>query len=124
MTKLNDQRIEIIIGQMLRAGVILSSAFVLGGGVWYLFRKGSGKPAYGAFHGVPPELRTFAGIMRGVAALDPQCWIQLGLLVLIATPVARVLFSIFAFAEERDWAYVGITLLVAGILLFSLFGGR
>lgn len=124
MTKLSDKRIEIIIGTMLRAGVITSSAFVLGGGVWYLIRHGSGMPAYATFHGVPPALRTFAGIVHGLAAGDSRSWIQFGLLLLIATPVARVLFSIFAFADERDWAYVGITAIVAAILLFSLFGGR
>ena len=48
--------------------------------------------------------------------------IQLGLLILIATPVARVAFSAFGFAVERDYLYVGITLFVLAVLLYSLFG--
>jgi uncharacterized membrane protein len=45
---------------------------------------------------------------------------QLGLLLLIATPIARVAFSIFAFALERDWLYVGLTTVVFAVLLFSI----
>jgi len=121
-TQPSDQRIENIIGGMLRAGVILSSGFVLGGGIWYLLEFGGGKTEYGTFHGEPPTLRSVSGIVRGAAGLDARSWIQLGLLVLIATPIARVFFSIFAFAAQRDRTYVTITLIVAGVLLYSLFG--
>jgi uncharacterized membrane protein len=48
-------------------------------------------------------------------------WIQLGLLLLIATPVARVAFSVYAFARQRDFLYVGVTLIVLTVLLFGLF---
>jgi len=50
--------------------------------------------------------------------------IQLGLLILIATPVIRVAFSLIGFAIERDWIYTVITMIVLGILAFSLTGGR
>jgi uncharacterized membrane protein len=52
--------------------------------------------------------------------LNPLGLIQLGLLLLIATPVARVVFSVAGFAIERDWMYVVITLLVLLTLLYSL----
>ena len=117
-----DQRIENIIAGMLRAGVILSTALVFGGGVWYLFQFGAGRPEYGTFHGEPSMLRSVSGIVRGAVALDARSWIQLGLLLLIATPVARVFFSIFAFAAQRDRTYVVVTLIVAVVLLYSLFG--
>ena len=122
LTQPTDQRIENIIAGMLRAGVILSTALVFGGGVWYLFQFGAGRPEYGTFHGEPPMLRSVSGIVHGAIALDARSWIQLGLLLLIATPVARVLFSIFAFAAQRDRTYVTITLIVAAVLLYSLFG--
>jgi uncharacterized membrane protein len=117
-----DQRIENIIAGMLRTGVILSTALVLGGGIWYLLQFGAAKPEYRTFHEEPAMLRSVSGIVRGAAALDERSWIQLGLLALIATPVARVFFSIFAFAAQRDRTYVAITLIVAGVLLYSLFG--
>jgi uncharacterized membrane protein len=50
--------------------------------------------------------------------------IQLGLLFLIATPVARVVFSIFAFSVQRDRLYVVVTLTVLAILMFSLTGAQ
>jgi uncharacterized membrane protein len=48
--------------------------------------------------------------------------IQFGLLILIATPIARVALSLAVFLYERDWIYVGVTLVVFGLLLYSLFG--
>jgi uncharacterized membrane protein len=48
--------------------------------------------------------------------------LQLGLLLLIATPIARVVFSVFAFALEGDRMYVTFTLIVLSVLLYSLFG--
>jgi uncharacterized membrane protein len=46
--------------------------------------------------------------------------VQFGLLLLIATPVARVAFSVFAFAMEKDFLYVGISALVLCVLLVSI----
>jgi len=59
------------------------------------------------------EARSFSG--RGI--------IQLGLLLLVATPVARVSFSVAALALRRDWTYVAITLIVLAALGHSLLGG-
>ena len=53
----------------------------------------------------------------------PRGLIQFGLLLLIATPVARVAFSVFGFTQERDWVYVVITLIVLALLVYSLSGG-
>ncbi len=61
--------------------------------------------------------------MADAAKLQGRGWIQLGLLLLIATPVARVVFTVFAFARERDTTYVVVTLIVLGLLLCGLFGG-
>lgn len=58
----------------------------------------------------------------GVVGLHGKAIIQLGLLLLVATPIARVVFSAFAFFAEGDYLYVGITLLVLAVLMFSLFG--
>jgi len=118
----DDQRIEIIIGTLLRTGVILAAVVVLAGAILFLLRHGHDVPNYTTFHGEPERLKSFTDILHGVAALSSRAIIQLGLLLLIATPVARVLFSAIAFAIERDYMYVIITLIVLGILLYSLFG--
>jgi len=118
----NDQRIEIIIGVLLRTGVLLAAAVVLAGAALYLLRYGHDVPNYTTFHGEPERLKSLTEIVQGAIALDARGFIQLGLLILIATPVARVLFSAIAFGIERDYMYVVITLIVLGILLYSLFG--
>lgn len=118
--RMNDYNAEQIIGQLLRAGVLLSAFVVLVGGVMYLHQASHTHTDYGTFHGIAQPLRTIPGVVRGAGALDPPSIIQLGLLLLIATPIARVLFSVAAFALERDWLYVGLTLVVLGVLLFSL----
>jgi uncharacterized membrane protein len=113
---LTDDRMEQIIGTLLRAGVILSAAVVLAGGVWYLARHGESRPHYQTFAAEPWGL----GALAGLAHPRPRTIIQTGLLLLIATPVARVLFSLAAFALERDRTYVLVTLLVLAVLLYGL----
>ncbi len=117
----NDYKIEMIVGVLLRSGVILAAAVVLFGAVLYLARHGHELPNYASFHGEPESLKSPIDIFRGVEQLSARAMIQLGLLLLIATPVARVLFSAIAFAIERDWMYVVITLVVFVVLMFSLF---
>jgi uncharacterized membrane protein len=117
-----DQKVENIIGSLLRAGVLLSALVVLIGGIIYLARHGHSPVDFLVFHGEPADLRSLRGIFHEALALRSRGIIQLGLLLLIATPLARVAFSIWAFAEERDRMYVVFTLVVFAILLYSLFG--
>ncbi len=119
----NAERTERAIGTLLRAGLFLSAAIVVIGGALYLTRHGGAAPSYRSFHGEPAELRQVTGIVG--AALDGRGrgLIQLGLLVLIATPIARVAFAALAFALERDRLYTVIALVVLGILVASLGTG-
>jgi uncharacterized membrane protein len=119
-----DQVVEEWIGNLLRAGVTLSTAVVLFGACVYLARHGHEMPHYKVFVGTPENLRSVSGIWKNVLAFKGQGLIQLGLLLLIATPVARVAFSVVAFAIQRDRLYVVVTLLVLVILAYSLIGGR
>jgi len=119
-----DLEIEIIIGTLLRTGVILAAAVVLLGAVVYLAHHGLDAMDYSSFHGDPEFLRSLTGIVRGAFHLSGRAVIQLGLVILIATPVARVAFSAVAFAIERDYLYVWITLFVLAVLLYSLLGSH
>lgn len=118
-----DQRVEVIIGNLLRAGVVVAAAVVLVGAAVYLVRHGSAAPHYAVFQGEPTDLRTPSGVIADAVAMRGRGIIQLGLLLLLATPVARVAFSVFAFAMERDVLYVVVTLIVLAVLAFSLAGG-
>jgi uncharacterized membrane protein len=117
-----DQNVEVIIANLLRAGVIISAAMVLIGGLMFLALHGFGPANYRVFKGEPTDLRQLHGIARAALAFHGRGVIQLGLLFLIATPVARVAFAAFAFSMERDWLYVGISTFVLLVLLYSLLG--
>jgi uncharacterized membrane protein len=117
-----DQRIENMVGNLLRAGVSLSAFVVFVGGVIYLVRHGRSPADYRVFHGEPSDLRNLSGIVRDAYGLHGRGIIQFGLLLLIATPVVRVGLSIWGFAEEHDHLYMIFTGIVLVVLLYSLFG--
>ncbi|HZR31316.1 MAG TPA: DUF1634 domain-containing protein [Terriglobales bacterium] len=117
-----DQSIEQIIGNLLRFGVMLSAAVVLAGAGLYLRNYGHTLADYRIFRGEPNDLREVHGIIADALAGRGRGIIQFGLLLLIATPVARVAFSLFAFIMEKDWLYVGVTAVVLSLLLISLLG--
>lgn len=117
-----DHRIEVIVGNLLRTGVSTSAVVVLCGAAIYLARHGRAPADYRVFHGEPSDLRSLAGIIRSALTFHGQGIIQLGLVLLIATPVVRVAFSIWGFAEEHDRMYMLFTGIVLIILLYSLLG--
>jgi uncharacterized membrane protein len=122
MEPLNDDRMEGLISYLLRAGVVIAALVVLGGAVPYLLQQPRAHVDYRTFSGEPDNLKAVHGIIPTALSGDPRGIMQLGLLLLIATPIARVMFSAVAFAIERDRMYVGFTLLVLAVLLYSLFG--
>ncbi|HXG67874.1 MAG TPA: DUF1634 domain-containing protein [Blastocatellia bacterium] len=119
-----DQQVEQMIGNLLRGGVIVAAAVVLVGGIIYLSRYGALLPDYRVFRGEPTDLRSVSGIIKDVFSLRSRAVIQLGLLLLVATPVARVAFSVLTFARERDRAYVIVTVSVLAALTYSIAGGQ
>jgi len=121
-TSWTDEKTEYIIGNLLRAGVTLAAIVVLAGGIAYLIRNGHSPADYRVFRGEPTDLRHVSGIVQDAVTLHSRGIIQLGLLILIATPIARVAFAVFAFAAEGDKMYVVFSLIVLAILMFSLIG--
>src|SRR5579864_9331259 len=117
-----DQRIENIIAQLLRAGVLTAALALIGGAIPYLASNPRARADYSTYHGEPPEFRTVHGIVHSAFSGNLLAIMQLGLLLLIATPISRVVFSVFAFAREGDHMYVAFTLIVLAVLLYSLFG--
>lgn len=118
-----ERDVEIIIGQLLRYGVILSSSIVIIGGLIYLYRHGHEIENYSQFDGEPLWFTSISGVIDGVLLGKGRAVIQLGVIVLIATPILRVAFSVLAFLMERDYLYVFISLLVLSIIIFSMTGG-
>ena len=117
----NDHTVERIISKLLLAGVSTASIVVLAGGILFLVRHGHETPRFAEFHGEPIELRTVGGVFRALWQLEARAVIQFGLGLLIATPVARVGFCLFAFIRQRDGIYVFVTSVVLVVLLLALF---
>jgi uncharacterized membrane protein len=119
-TRMSDQRLENIIGQLLRAGVLFSAAIVAVGGMLYLVLSHAVRVSYRSFTPGGPELRTVPGIAHAAAHLNSEGLIQAGLVLLILTPVARVALAVVGFALERDRLYAVVSLMVLLILVLSL----
>jgi uncharacterized membrane protein len=122
MKPLDDDRVEALIAHLLRAGVLIAALVVIGGAVPYLAQHPRAHVDYRTFHSQPHNLKSVHGIIPTALSGDPRGIIQLGLLLLIATPIARVMFSAVVFGIDGDRMYVGFTLLVLAVLLYSLFG--
>ena len=121
----DPEEMNVVISKVLRYGVLLSSAVIVAGTI-ILLGADAFSPA-GSYlvyspnqvpHGAFPV--SLGALASGLAALSPFAVIELGILLLLATPVSRVLFSIFLFAAERNRTYVYITTAVLLLLLFSM----
>jgi uncharacterized membrane protein len=112
-----------MVGNLLRVGVLVAAAVALLGGIAFMIHHGSLTPDHSVFRGQPSMLSSLSGVIAGAIALQPAAIVQLGIVLLIATPVARVLLTLIAFAIQRDWMYVLISAIVLVLLAYSLFVG-
>ena len=119
----SDEQVETIIARLLQTGVLVAAAIVTLGGIVFLIRHGLSSPHYSVFTGEPSGLRSVSGILTGTLTLQGRYLIQFGLFILLATPVARVAFAVVAFAFERDRLYMGVSLIVLAVLVYSLTWG-
>lgn len=119
--QLTDQKLENIIGRMLQAGVLLAALVVLLGGILYLRPHTGLHPDYASFHGVSENLRSPAHIVTLAAHGNADGIIQFGLLLLIATPIFRVVVAAAGFLMEHDRMYFWISLIVLAVLIYSLW---
>jgi uncharacterized membrane protein len=116
-----DEKLQILLANILRIGIFSSAGLVLAGGIYYLVVNGTAGASFHVFRPEAVKNLDLSGIARNVSAFKSEGLIQLGLLMLIATPILRVLFSLVMFALERDRIYVVVTLIVLGVIFFSLF---
>lgn len=116
----DDARMEAIMGRLLQVGVLLAATVVLAGGAMYLAAHAGERRSYRVFSAAPVELRHPGALLQGIARGNSSAIIELGLLLLVATPICRVIFAVVAFAMERDRLYVAISLTVLAVLLFGM----
>lgn len=118
--KTQERDMRTWISLILRMGVLFSSALILTGGVLFLIQHPNEILSFKTFSGQPERLRNLGTIFSEALQLRSRSVIQAGVLVLIATPILRVVFSLFEFLAHKDWIYVVITTIVLSGLLYSL----
>jgi uncharacterized membrane protein len=110
------------ISNLLQSGVVLASAIVLIGGILYLMRHGSEPVDYRVFRGEPAIYCSLPGVLTAMIEGHRRGIIQFGLMILIATPILRVILCLFTFLRWRDLVYSFITILVLSGLIYSFVG--
>jgi len=121
----DPESMNTVIGNVLRYGVLLSAAVVLFGAFLLVVSTGTSDTS-GILTYHPDQVPhgnydvSFQALVNGLEGFSAYSWIELGVIFLIATPVSRVLISVFLFAAERDRLYVAITAVVLTLLLFSM----
>lgn len=115
-----DRDMQLIMGNLLRIGVLLSMTVVFIGGVIYLIGFGQQKADYSEFIMDDAGFFSLESIWAGILDLNGKAIIQLGILLLIFTPISRVILAVISFFIERDYLYVLIGLMILSIILFSL----
>jgi uncharacterized membrane protein len=118
-----DRRMERLMGRLLQTGVFAAAGVVMIGGVLYLVYHGGEKAAFSRFQPRPLSVDHPAGLIRQLSHGGPSAVLDLGILILVATPICRVIFALISFAEERDRLFVAVSLLVLSMLLFGIFHG-
>jgi uncharacterized membrane protein len=121
VTSQDDRQMDIAIGHILRIGVSVAASIVLTGWIMFLGGARGTVPDYRHFHDQPISITKMASLLHGVAVLDSLSIMQAGVLLLIATPVLRVIFCVAAFAARKDGRYVLISASVLAVLIYSLF---
>ncbi len=118
---MDDTAFERLLGTLLRVGVLAAALVVVVGAAVYLAGHRHEATDYSSFHEDRlKDLRTPQGIVASALTGSGRGIVQLGLLLLIATPVARVVVSAIGFGRQGDLVYVGLTLFVLAVLLYGL----
>ena len=115
---------QLIIGWILRGGVAVSMAIVIIGGFFFISRHGHSVADFRGFKGVPDFISSPKKVFESALQLKGQAIIQLGIALLIATPILRVVFAAIGFILEKDHLYTLISIIVLLVIIISMITGR
>lgn len=120
MAQWTEADIDPRMGRLLKWGVILATTVMLIGAAVFLVHNGKNVTDYKTFRSGASPLESVRGIVAAAREGDGSGLILLAVLLIVATPVARVIFAAYAFARIRDWLYVAVSLTVLALLLFAI----
>ena len=121
---MTERELDLVVGRLLQVGVLLAAVVVCVGVPYFLATHAGAVADFRVFRPQPDRLRHVGSILAGVRRLDAESIVQLGVLLLVLTPVARVLFTFLAFLVQRDRPFVLLSGIVLALLLFGLISGR
>jgi len=120
---ITEKDVQSLVGNLLRVGVYISMSIVILGGIIYMAEHGDEKIDYATFSFDKVSLKTVEAIFANALTFKGAAVVQFGLLMLIFTPIARVLMAVVSFFLEKDYLYVFIGIIVLAIIMVSLNGG-
>jgi uncharacterized membrane protein len=120
---ITDSVVERLVSLVLRGGVLIAALVTAVGGAVYLSDHGARSVDYQTFVGEPASVRSLGAIIHGTLSLQGEAIMAFGLLLLIATPIARVALLAVTFLLERDRLYVAVSAFVLAVLLVSVISG-
>jgi uncharacterized membrane protein len=115
------ERMDVVVGSILLAGVLVSLTLVAAGVAWHWMREGNPRFDYTlagttVFQFLVADVRALAD-----GELRPRLLLNLGIAVLVLTPYLRVLASVVYFAVvEHDLKYTLFTGFVLATLTYTL----
>ncbi len=122
--KFGEKDFQTIIGNLLRYGVWISLSVAFIGGIVYLLHNANQIEDYSVFKENDRNIfEVIAAVYNGAIQGNGESLIFTGIILLFLTPVLRVLLSLFSFLLEKDYLYVGITLIVILIIIISISFG-
>lgn len=125
MSNQKEHRIELSLSKLLTAGTTIAGLVMLTGIGWLVLASPSAaRPRYEHFVPTAEQGKGLGAVVASVVRLEPHAIMLAGVLLLVLTPVARVVFTLAAFALRRDWLYVALTAVVLGVLAYGLLGGK
>ncbi|AKK71455.1 membrane protein [Chryseobacterium sp. P1-3] len=111
------------VGNLLRLGVILSVATSLIGFI-KLFTEGFEMPKkYTSLDMGSSSEKVWTHFWESLCKGEGMAIIQLGILLLIFTPLMRIVFALIGYLKEKDYVYVVISSIVLAIMAVSFFAG-
>lgn len=125
MKRDTEGSLQHVVSFVLRAGVIVSASVGLISGIFNLAQRAGDRVAFPHFTGTAEADRQIPSILTNALHLRPRAMMMVAILLLLLTPIVRVIVSLLGFIKEKDRVYVVVTTVVLITLLASLtLGGE
>lgn len=119
----SEKRLQSVVSVTLRSGVLFASVIGIVGGLLFLATYGSETVNFSSFDGTASPYVSLSSISRALGAggqVEYLAVVQIGVIVLLLTPIVRVALSIVGFTLAGDKTYVAITTVVLLTLIASI----